>query len=70
VPGFFLALARRLTFTVVKEGAEWQNVRMMKTTNVATIEFIWHDEKALRNQDKHGISFELAARVFLDPHRI
>ena len=28
---------------------------------------MWDEDKNLSNQRKHGISFELAARVFLDP---
>ena len=29
--------------------------------------FAWDPEKAASNKRKHGVSFELAARVFLDP---
>lgn len=29
--------------------------------------FIWDEGKNLSNQRKHGLSFEIAARVFLDP---
>lgn len=29
--------------------------------------FTWDREKAASNKRKHGVSFELAARVFLDP---
>jgi len=29
--------------------------------------FIWDEGKNLSNQRKHGLSFEVAARVFLDP---
>lgn len=32
--------------------------------------FEWDEEKAKINQKKHGISFETAARVFLDEDRI
>ena len=32
--------------------------------------FEWDDEKNRINQDKHGVSFELAQRAFLDPHRV
>lgn len=42
----------------------------MKTTNVATMNFEWDANKANSNKTKHGVSFELAARVFLDPMRI
>ncbi len=30
---------------------------------------IWDQDKAETNKRKHGISFELAAQVFFDPHR-
>ncbi|MYH57413.1 MAG: BrnT family toxin [Boseongicola sp. SB0675_bin_26] len=29
--------------------------------------FTWDEDKNLSNQRKHGLSFEVAARVFLDP---
>ncbi|MGD1073485.1 MAG: BrnT family toxin [Bryobacteraceae bacterium] len=32
--------------------------------------FEWDDPKAERNLVKHGIPFEYAARVFLDPRRL
>ena len=32
--------------------------------------FEWDEEKAAANVAKHGIRFDYAARVFLDPHRI
>lgn len=32
--------------------------------------FEWDGTKAANNQIKHGISFDLAARVFFDPYRI
>lgn len=34
------------------------------------LEFEWDEEKAKRNIEKHGIPFELAAKVFLDDNRI
>ena len=34
------------------------------------MEFEWHADKASSNLHKHGVSFEDAARVFLDPDRI
>ena len=34
------------------------------------MEFEWEPRKALRNLYKHEVSFEEAARVFLDPNRI
>lgn len=43
---------------------------MVKTTDVATMQFEWDSNKADSNKDKHGVSFELAAMVFLDPDRI
>jgi uncharacterized protein len=32
------------------------------------MEFIWHDEKALKNLKKHGINFDEAKTVFLDEY--
>lgn len=34
---------------------------------MTTPRFIWDEDKNLSNQRKHGLSFELAARVFFDP---
>lgn len=34
------------------------------------MDFEWDKKKATINQRKHGVSFEVAARVFLDPNRI
>jgi hypothetical protein len=34
------------------------------------LRFAWDENKNQTNQRKHGLSFELAARVFLDPGRI
>jgi uncharacterized DUF497 family protein len=34
------------------------------------MDFEWDADKAQSNLGKHGVSFEEAARVFLDPHRI
>ncbi|KAF0128066.1 MAG: hypothetical protein FD152_2393 [Xanthobacteraceae bacterium] len=34
------------------------------------LDFDWHDGKAASNQTKHGVSFEDARQVFLDPRRI
>jgi hypothetical protein len=34
------------------------------------VEFEWDDEKARKNKQKHGISFETARMVFCDPYRI
>ncbi len=34
---------------------------------MTTPKFTWDEDKNLSNQRKHGISFELAARVFIDP---
>lgn len=42
----------------------------MKTTEVTTMNFDWDDVKAGRNKAKHGVSFDMAARVFFDPLRI
>lgn len=35
-----------------------------------SLSFEWNDEKAASNFTKHGVSFELAARVFFDRDRI
>ena len=32
--------------------------------------FEWDKEKDKENQEKHNISFSLAQRAFLDPHRV
>jgi uncharacterized protein len=32
--------------------------------------FEWDDRKAAQNVNKHGVPFEYAVRVFLDPHRL
>lgn len=32
--------------------------------------FEWGEDKAQENQKKHNVSFSLAQRAFLDPHRI
>jgi len=34
---------------------------------VTSIRFEWDDAKNRSNQRKHGVSFEIAARVFADP---
>ena len=33
------------------------------------LQFCWNDSKAVSNEDKHGVSFELATFVFDDPMR-
>ena len=33
------------------------------------LQFCWNDSKAASNEDKHGVSFELATFVFDDPMR-
>jgi uncharacterized DUF497 family protein len=35
-----------------------------------SMRFSWNRDKAAANRRKHGISFEVAARVFLDPHAL
>lgn len=32
--------------------------------------FEWDERKAAQNTAKHGVPFDYAARVFLDPHRL
>ena len=34
------------------------------------LQFEWDEEKAIRNLKKHGVPFEIAAKVFLDENRI
>ena len=34
------------------------------------VKFDWDDKKDIENQGKHGISFAVAQRAFLDPHRV
>ncbi|MGI0119649.1 BrnT family toxin [Zooshikella sp. RANM57] len=34
------------------------------------MKFIWDKNKNASNQRKHGLSFELALRVFSDPHQL
>jgi hypothetical protein len=34
------------------------------------VEFEWDDDKARKNKQKHGISFETAQMVFCDPYRV
>lgn len=43
---------------------------MDKNTNVATIKFEWHENKADSNKSKHRLPFEIAAMVFLDSNQI
>ncbi len=33
-------------------------------------EFDWNEDKDIENQVKHGVSFSLAQRAFLDPRRV
>jgi uncharacterized DUF497 family protein len=37
---------------------------------VKRVLFEWDEEKDRENQEKHNVSFSLAQRAFLDPHRI
>ncbi|RRR69711.1 MAG: BrnT family toxin [Candidatus Viridilinea halotolerans] len=37
---------------------------------MANSTFEWNENKALRNIDKHGVSFEEAVTVFLDMHSL
>jgi uncharacterized protein len=36
----------------------------------AGLQFEWDAEKALANFDKHGVTFEFATRIFLDPEKL
>jgi len=38
--------------------------------DVEEARFEWDEEKDKENQTKHGVSFALAQRAFLDPHRV
>jgi uncharacterized DUF497 family protein len=38
--------------------------------SVRKVRFEWDEEKDEDNQAKHNVSFSLAQRAFLDPHRI
>jgi uncharacterized protein len=40
------------------------------TTKRVTMEFEWDASKAAGNVSKHGVLFDYAARVFLDPFRV
>jgi uncharacterized DUF497 family protein len=37
---------------------------------VRKVRFEWDEEKDKENKDKHNVSFSLAQRAFLDPHRV
>ena len=37
---------------------------------MARVRFEWDDRKAAENERKHGISFAMAQRAFLDPQRV
>jgi len=43
---------------------------IIKTTKVTTMKIEWDAIKAVSNKTKHGVSFDLATRVFFDPCRI
>jgi len=34
------------------------------------VKFEWNEPKNLENQEKHGVSFELAQYAFADPYRV
>ncbi len=38
--------------------------------SVRKVRFEWDEEKDKENQAKHNVSFSLAQRAFLDPHRV
>jgi uncharacterized DUF497 family protein len=38
--------------------------------SVKRTRFEWNEEKDRQNQAKHNVSFSLAQRAFLDPHRV
>ena len=35
-----------------------------------SIQFTWNEEKARKNLQKHGVSFETAREIFYDPYLI
>jgi hypothetical protein len=37
---------------------------------MAKVRFEWDEEKDKENKDRHNVSFSLAQRAFLDPHRV
>lgn len=37
---------------------------------MAKVRFEWDEEKDRENQEKHGVSFELAQYAFTDPNRV
>ena len=43
---------------------------MSSYTTGTTLRFSWDEHKNLTNQRKHRVSFEVAARVFVDANRI
>lgn len=43
---------------------------MDATYRLEGVEFEWNEEKAQTNVEKHGVTFEEAAEVFLDPFHV
>ena len=41
-----------------------------KSMPVRKVTFEWDEEKDNENQEKHGVSFALAQKAFLDPRRV
>jgi len=54
MPYFYIALSLLMSYN------DW----------VTKTSFEWDEEKDRVNQKKHGVSFALAQRAFLDPHRV
>lgn len=50
--------------------AAWMRYNNVATYGAPHVEFSWDAAKNRTNQRKHGLPFEIAARVFLDPNRI
>jgi len=42
----------------------------MVRTSKKSVVFEWDEQKDINNQEKHGVSFFVAQRAFLDPHRV
>lgn len=51
-------------FSIVINAKAWYSIPVKKAT------FEWDEEKDKENQAKHGISFLIAQRAFLDPDRV
>ena len=55
---------RKTAYIIFVERMESENIGM------SDIQFEWDEEKERKNIRKHGITFNLARRVFDDPYRV